>query len=1237
MDKAKKSIKYLRLYLIPLCMVTFIFLSVTVAEAQNYRPRTGTITPSSGSSSANQEVFFTTTYTDANGSSDIQSCLFMINTTLNANDCFYGLYRSDTNKLYIFKTGSRWIGGVTPGSEVILENDHAKLDCSKTTVSKGGNTVSVTWAATFKDTFAGNTCNMYLKVYDISGLGYGWRQGGTWEVEEQDPYYIKHLIGHGTFGNVNNGWQTQGIFWQNKIKIKDIDNDDKDEILFGNNQGFVHILEYKDNTYIDVWKSQCLGWLISGMATDDVDNDGDVEIIASDYRRYYGRLYFFNGKTLEQEGTIDLEYIFSLHTSDLDGDLIPEILASGTSTAGDGTIRRGIHIYDGKTKLEKGAIEISGIVRALNSIDLNGDSKKEIIAAIDTNLFIFDGQTGEEITHFENARNLYTLEIGDADNDGTVEIVTSDEDGYIYALTFDNETQRLNEKWSTSSLGGPIYSLKLDDLEDDGNTDIIASAGNRLYIYDGVEWKSRDFISNIFDLAIGDPDGDGAKEIFLGLDVGYLYVFDARDINNTEWQEIGGRFYTLEVADIDNDGELEYITGNEMGFVYVFEGRTNGYEQLGEKFNEGVTGIATHDINEDGVMEVLISASDGVHVFDGITKQGWPNVIGISRPEGVVVDDLNQDKHVEISTYSSNDRFLYALNVITGSMVWRNYFSNNISYRSFKVANIDDDSDMDLAVTTTNVLNLFNARTGAAKWQSKISGESDIRGLISADIDDNGTVEVITQTHHKNYGLSIFNGCTGKLECEPVKGLDFKYGLAVGDVDSDPSLEIVVANGYADWVGFRFIDGHTKEIKHNSGSLGELVGHRGAMQVVDIDSDGKNEIIAGSDGYVIIYATPGTNPKGSDLSRPLVYIGIEDDTVVSGTVDINVQATDNTVVSKIELYVDEEFIETLNQSSYQWALDTTKYSEGRHILKVLAYDLAGNIGTEEVRIGIDNNQPQPPTVLGATSPTYLNPLAIGGTKSAYTNIWINGEEVVSFNNNDSWLAFVYLTEGPNFFNIIAKSYSGKESVVVPLHIFLDSTAPQLPQVEDDGLTTDYLDRLHARWFSGDPETGIVKYLYAIGTQEGGTDVLDWTDAGSATEVTVVDLRLVNGQKYHFAVKAKNGACNWSQVGISDGITVDHQPPEIDYFEPPKFKWFVAGEEVNISVSAIGTQIEYRISIDEQVVSDWSDNTSYPWQTDTSDFGRHTIKVEAEDNKGGRVEEAIPIFIRHEVIDLPEHR
>ena len=76
---------------------------------------------------------------------------------------------------------------------------------------------------------------------------------------------------------------------------------------------------------------------------------------------------------------------------------------------------------------------------------------------------------------------------------------------------------------------------------------------------------------------------------------------------------------------------------------------------------------------------------------------------------------------------------------------------------------------------------------------------------------------------------------------------------------------------------------------------------------------------------------------------------------VSGTVNVNANATDNIGVTKVEFLVDGSLKNTDTASLYSFSWDTTTVSNGSHILSAKAYDAANNVGTSTaVSVTVNN-------------------------------------------------------------------------------------------------------------------------------------------------------------------------------------------------------------------------------------------------------------------------------------------
>lgn len=108
----------------------------------------------------------------------------------------------------------------------------------------------------------------------------------------------------------------------------------------------------------------------------------------------------------------------------------------------------------------------------------------------------------------------------------------------------------------------------------------------------------------------------------------------------------------------------------------------------------------------------------------------------------------------------------------------------------------------------------------------------------------------------------------------------------------------------------------------------------------------------------------------------------------------------------------------------------------------------------------------------------------------------------------------------------------------------DTTPPTTPVVTDEGQYTTVNNQLSASWVSTDPESGVERYEYAIGASPldpGSGYIVEWTSTGAVSYVTH-SLSLTQGATYYFYVRAYNTVGLVSEVGVSDGITVDLNPP-----------------------------------------------------------------------------------------------
>ncbi|UCE39398.1 MAG: hypothetical protein JSW00_09305 [Thermoplasmata archaeon] len=364
----------------------------------------------------------------------------------------------------------------------------------------------------------------------------------------------------------------------NSLKAQDIDSDGNVEVVFGNYEGYLNIIESRDGSYFEKWRSDSLGTRLWGLCIADCDSDGTNEIIAGNGE---GEFYVFDAVSNELEWKKeDLgRDAHGIAVGNIDSDENLEIVV-GTGYKTDIPLGN-VYVFDGKThELEAELGPISSRHRGVAIDDVDLDGVNEIIFGSGVSL----GETPGE--------------------------------GYIYIYGFDGEDYI--QEWKSEDLDGDVIGLVIYDLEGDGTLEIIAGNGYRYnqgycfifrYVGEGSDsgsgtpaiyqqvWESEDIGPKAYGLDVGDIDDDGITEIVVGNQPGYIWIFDA-NTHEVEWKSplLGTDILGIEIADVDLDGEVEIIAsqGGYIGkadwtsaytapHIYIINGRTHEIEtKLGE-------------------------------------------------------------------------------------------------------------------------------------------------------------------------------------------------------------------------------------------------------------------------------------------------------------------------------------------------------------------------------------------------------------------------------------------------------------------------------------------------------------------------------------------------------------------------------------------------------------------------------------------------------------------------------
>ncbi|MFA6271640.1 MAG: FG-GAP-like repeat-containing protein [Patescibacteria group bacterium] len=271
---------------------------------------------------------------------------------------------------------------------------------------------------------------------------------------------------------------------------------------------------------------------------------------------------------------------------------------------------------------------------------------------------------------------------GESKSTGIVVATSKWEEPYVKVYGKNGNFVREFLVYEKEFLGG--INLAVGDITLDGIAEVIVGPQDgrkpevRLFSIEGTQINSFMAYDENFgggvNVAIGDVDGNGTKEIITGAGVGghLVRVFEYRDGKYFLMKEFSAYNYNyllgvkVAAGDLDGDGRAEIITGTESGggpHVRVFDGNGNlkfspGFFAYREDLRHGIK-VAAGDLDKDGRDEIITGTNVrmGAHVriFDPygnvkFTPGFFAYDTAFRGGVNVGIADLDQDGRDEIIT-----------------------------------------------------------------------------------------------------------------------------------------------------------------------------------------------------------------------------------------------------------------------------------------------------------------------------------------------------------------------------------------------------------------------------------------------------------------------------------------------------------------------------------------------------------------------------------------------------------
>ncbi len=364
----------------------------------------------------------------------------------------------------------------------------------------------------------------------------------------------------------------------------------------------------------EAWNYKAKNWVTSVCAA-DIDNDGDIEIIAASRD---GRV-----RALTRRGDIRWERIIGykewvgtvasvpqIERKSVEGKDMPIRIVIGTR---DGLVyaldrdgrtlaktgeRYGFGAKDGRTlekELEPGAFWFQS-EHVIRQVLVNPHCPSEIlISSEDRHVYLLDTESGTVRWQFATNGWVRAIFMCDIDGDGEVETLVGSKDKHIYILNSRGECI------AKRRMEHSIYTLFAADIDDNGQIEILVGTDDKelLALHANLETKWRQSFENRILALQAINLGRGCK-IIAGSEDKHIYFLDEQ--GRTIWRHnLEHRVFSVYACDIDNDGQIEVLAGSEDR-VHVLRVSLvkdlvkkirQGYQKLGKPAPASMTTISS--------------------------------------------------------------------------------------------------------------------------------------------------------------------------------------------------------------------------------------------------------------------------------------------------------------------------------------------------------------------------------------------------------------------------------------------------------------------------------------------------------------------------------------------------------------------------------------------------------------------------------------------------------------------